>query len=265
MPPPSPAVLPSFLISHLKPDTTTSTYLERVKIHYHIHVYTHLSVHHVSYAQELTNNIHLILSLLWKRFQHTNVNFTGASQYMHHSQPDDNTRTLAVWSHLPAKWCPTPTAATVPVYSSLQPHYFTPACNRTILLQLATPLYCTCHSSQKPNTSIQACTYLCIHIKTQTCEFLQRDLHPVQCLTAMHTDDTDLPMHRQLVCRHAQSSCYFTRAVIWSLGGHLDRTTWWWVWCHIKIQYIWFQTLITKPYKHTLHIMLTSSNGLPGM
>ena len=95
-----------------------------------------------------------------------------------------------------------------------QLYQFTPACNRTILLQLATALYCTCHSSQKPNTSIQACTYLCIHIKTQTCEFLQRDLHPVQCLTAMHTDDTDLPMHRQLVCRHAQSSCYFTRAVI---------------------------------------------------
>ena len=104
--------------------------------------------------------------------------------------------------------------ATALFYSSLQPHYFTPACNRTILLQLATALYCTCHSSQKPNTSIQACTYLCIGIKTQTCEFLQRDLHPVQCLTAMHTDDTDLPMHRQLVCRHAQSSCYFTRAVI---------------------------------------------------
>lgn len=209
--PTSPTVLPSLLISHFNPDTTAS----------------------ISSCVffESAFNIPMIISPVF----HSNE---------HYSQPNGNTRSLAGWSHFPAKlWCP---AATEPVYSSLQPY----------------------------------CTTLVVLLRSPTLAFTifiyKKHVNPfreisIQYIAWLHsyTHDMDLPTHRQLVCRHAQSFCYILHLRSHMIFGRCTPAGD----LHDKHQLvmglmaylIWFQTLISKPYKHTLHIMLTSSNGLLGM
>ena len=101
--PTSPTVLPSLLISHFNPDTTASI--------------------SSCVLFESVFNIPMIISPVL----HSNE---------HYSQPNGNTRSLAGWSHFPAKlWCP---AAAVPVYSSLQPY-----CTTLVVLLRSPTLACS--------------------------------------------------------------------------------------------------------------------------